>query len=389
MKAANRYFLLCLIFLGSWGCAPKSAKLQKSIVPPDKTLFETGSDYLKKSQYIKARLTFQTLINTYPDSDMAAESYFSIADSYYDEGGTENLLNAEEQYKNYIVFFPTSPKAALALLKMISGSMKMMHAPDRDPQYSHKALLYVNRLLEQYPDNEVVPIVRQYKAEIEENLALGDIGVARFYADKKNIAGVQGRLKDVIDNYPDFSGMDDVLFQFAGNLEKTENHDEAAIYYSKIASGFPFSKHFEESKQRLAALKKSLPAVDENVAAVNKSHQKVPEGFSPLNVFVKIGKEFGFVGQPDRFDEAMKIVKDEKIKAAEAAGGSGGESDHDQQSDDAGINALIRKSADGKTQVSTVLGTDPENAQQNAQPNKVTKKKVVNKNKRQSSKKSE
>jgi outer membrane assembly lipoprotein YfiO len=383
MKAANRYLLFCLIFLGSWGCAPKSAKLQKSVVPPDKTLYETGSDYLKKSQYIKARLTFQTLINTYPDSDMAAESYFAIADSYYDEGGTENLLNAEEQYKNYIVFFPTSPRAVDALLKMISGSMKMMHAPDRDQQYSYKALQYVNRLLDQYPDNEVVPIVKQYKAEIEETLALGDIGVARFYADKKNVAGEQGRLKAVIDNYPDFSGMDDVYFMYAGTFDKAGNPDEAAIYYSKIASGYPFSKHFEEAKQRLAALKKPLPTVDENAAAANKSHQKTPESFAPWDVFVKIGKEFGFVGPPDKYNEIKKIQKDQKIKAAEAAGGTGGDSG--QKGDDAGITAIIRKSADGKTEVSTVLGTDPENTPSN----NVTKKKPVNKNKRQGSKKTE
>jgi outer membrane assembly lipoprotein YfiO len=383
MKAANRYILISFIFLASWGCAPKSAKLQKSVVPPDKTLFETGSDYLKRSSFIKARLAFQTLINTYPDSDMAAESYFAIADSYYDEGGTENLLNAEEQYKNFIVFFPTSPKAVDALLKMISGSMKMMNAPDRDPQYSYKALQYVNKLLDQYPDNEVVPIVKQYKAEIEENLALKDIGVSRFYADKKNIAGAQGRLKEVIDSYPDYSGMDYALFQYAGNLEKTENPDEAAIYYSKIASSFPFSKHFEEAKQHLAALKKPLPAVDENAAAANKSHLKTPEGFSPWKPFVEIGKTFGFIGPPDRYDEVKRILKDEKIKAAEAAGATGGEGG--QKGDDAGINAYIRKSADGKTQVSTVLRTDPENPQSND----VTKKKAVNKNKRQGSKKTE
>ena len=54
-------------------------------------------------------------------------------------------------------------------------------------------------------------------------------------------------------------------------------------------------------------------------------------------------------------------------------------------SDDAGINAIIRKSADGKTEVSTVIEPDPENTQ----PNNVTKKKTVNKNKRQGNKQSE
>jgi TolA-binding protein len=56
---------------------------------------------MKKSQYIKARLAFRDSLNTYPDSEMAAESLFSIGDSFYDEGGTENLLQAEDQFKKY------------------------------------------------------------------------------------------------------------------------------------------------------------------------------------------------------------------------------------------------------------------------------------------------
>ena len=67
MRLTVRFFIFCLMLIGSWGCSQKSAKLQKSVVPPDKTLFETGSEYLEKSQFIKARLAFQTLINTYPD----------------------------------------------------------------------------------------------------------------------------------------------------------------------------------------------------------------------------------------------------------------------------------------------------------------------------------
>ncbi len=83
MRVIFRYGPIFLLLFSVWGCGQKGAKLQKSVVPPDKTLYETGSEFLKKSQYIKARLAFQTLINTYPDSDMAAESYLAIGDSFY------------------------------------------------------------------------------------------------------------------------------------------------------------------------------------------------------------------------------------------------------------------------------------------------------------------
>ena len=105
MRSMVRCVVVGALLILLSGCSQKSAKLQRSVVPPDKTLFETGSDYLDRSQYIRARLAFQTLISTYPDSEMTSLSYFAMADSFYEEGGTENLLQAEDQYKNFIIFY--------------------------------------------------------------------------------------------------------------------------------------------------------------------------------------------------------------------------------------------------------------------------------------------
>jgi outer membrane protein assembly factor BamD len=235
MQKFFKCLLMSLILAGLYGCGQKGAKLQKGLVPPDRTLFETGSEYLDKSQYIKARLAFQTLINTYPDSDLAADSYMSIGDSFYDEGGIENLLQAEDQYKNFIVFFPTSPKAPDAQMKVISLNMKMMRAPDRDQQYSYSAQREIKAFLDQYPGSDYAPIVRQLEAEVNEVLAKGNYGVGKFYADRGNFAGARSRYQEIIENYPLFSGIDDTYFLLGDALQKSDNPDEAAIYYGRIA----------------------------------------------------------------------------------------------------------------------------------------------------------
>ena len=132
MKAMLRYVFLCVILLYSLGSIQKGVKAQTTVVPADKTLYQTGQDYLKKSPYIKARLAFQTLMNFYPKSDTAPDALLAIGDSYYHEGGTENLLKAEDIYKNLIVSFPANPKAQDAELKIIALNAKMMNAPDSD-----------------------------------------------------------------------------------------------------------------------------------------------------------------------------------------------------------------------------------------------------------------
>jgi outer membrane assembly lipoprotein YfiO len=353
MKLKVRCVFVGAILIISNGCVQKSAKLQRSVVPPDKTLYETGSNYLKKSQYIKARLAFQNLISTYPDSDLAPLSYYSMADSFYEEGGTENLLQAEDQYKNFIVFYPKHPLAPDAQLKIISANMKNMRSPDRDPQFSEKALRAIEDFEKRFPDSDYIPIIRQFRVEVEENLALGDLGVGQFYADRGNYLGAIGRYQEIVDKYTNFSRMDDVYFRMANIWEKGgKTTDQAAQYYDKIVVGYPFSKFFEESKARLKSLGKPIPEVDKQLAVSNEARLKPDEGFSPLKPFIDFGKALGFVSAPDRYVEAKKALEEEKVKSAEALKtGKGGQTTEDIQ-----IETTIRKSASGETRDTITLG---------------------------------
>jgi outer membrane assembly lipoprotein YfiO len=381
MRAFARFILFSFLLSGLLGCGPKGAKLQKSVVPPDKTLFETGQEYLKKSQYIKARLAFQTLINTYTDSELSADSYLAIGDSYYNEGGTENLLQAEDQYKNFIIFFPTNPKAVDAQMKIVALNMKMMRSPDRDPSYSVKAEAAAKRLLEQFSDSDYVPIVTGYLKEIQENLAQGNFGVGRFYADKGNLLGAQSRYQEIVDKYQDFSLLDETYFRLADVLEKSKKADEAAVYYTRLAQAFPNSRYFEDAKSRLSALGKPVPAVDAQLAGLHAPKSKEGDGFSPLKPFISFAEALGFKGPPDRYEEAKKAVEDKKAEALLAAQAPK-PTDVVKTGDGILIETTIRKNASGQTETSTVLGSGSGNGTQTTtnnagkkQSNKKSKKK--------------
>jgi outer membrane assembly lipoprotein YfiO len=339
MKSVFRYILVGVILCHTVGCVQKSAKLQKSIAPPDKTLFETGSSYLKKGQYIKSRLAFQTLLNTYPDSDMATESFFAMGDSFYEEGGTENYLQAEDQYKNFIIFYPGSPKTADAQMKIISLNYKMMRSPDRDQQYARKTLQEIKIFEQRYADSDYLPIVRQLKVGVEDNLARGDYGVGQFYKQRQNPFGARLRFQEVIDQYKNFAEMDSVLFDQADLAQKSNNIEDAAKYYTKLAREYPFSKFYDETKMRLTALGKEIPAVDKALADANLARLKPDVGFSPLKPLIDFGKALGFVPLPDQYDKAKRSIDEEKAKAAKT--GTGGSA----EGSDIQIETIIKKSA--------------------------------------------
>ena len=85
---------------------------------PDKVLFDKAMDAMKHNRFDVARMTLQTLINTYPDSEFIARAKLAVGDSWYAEGGTASLAQAEQEYRDFETFFPNMPEAAEAQLKI-------------------------------------------------------------------------------------------------------------------------------------------------------------------------------------------------------------------------------------------------------------------------------
>ena len=107
-------------------CSGQDAKL------PDKALYDKAEDAIKHGRFDVGRLDLQTLLNTYPDSQFMMRAKLAIADSWYKEGGTAALTQAEQEYKDFITFFPNAPEAAEAQMRVGDIYFRQMDKPDRD-----------------------------------------------------------------------------------------------------------------------------------------------------------------------------------------------------------------------------------------------------------------
>ena len=65
---------------------------------PDKQLYDKSMDLMKRGHFDVARLDLQTLLNTYPDTQYQMRAKLAIADSWYREGGSAALTQAEAEY---------------------------------------------------------------------------------------------------------------------------------------------------------------------------------------------------------------------------------------------------------------------------------------------------
>ena len=290
--------LLGTVLLLAGGCRNKAVKNPLASVDskqPDKVLFDRAIDAMAKRKYDVARLSLQTLINTYPDSEFVARAKLGIGDSWYAEGGSAALAQAENEYKDFITFFPNMPEAAEAQLKVADIHYRQMEKADRDYTHAKRAEDEYRQVLLQYPDSKLAEQARVKLLEVQEILADREYRIGRFYYMRGSWAAAIARLKSVTDTYPLYSGADEALFML-GQAEEQEIDmirkipkaglpevaraklvkqytDAAEAAYDKIVTRYPVMPRADDAKARLKAMDLTVPTPTQEAIALNKKEQ--------------------------------------------------------------------------------------------------------------------
>ncbi len=158
--------------------------ITKNTEQPDKVLFDRAINDIEHSRYEIARLTLQTLINTYDSSEFLAKAKLAIADSWFREGGAHGLAQAEAEYKDFELFYPNMEESAEAQERVCDIHYKQMDKADRDPIHAIRAEDECRQLLMQYPNSKFAPETQQKLRNVQEVLAAHEYATATFYHHK-------------------------------------------------------------------------------------------------------------------------------------------------------------------------------------------------------------
>src|SRR5271154_586582 len=285
--------VLALLLALTVGCSNK-----KSVNPlanvgskqPDKVLFDKAMDAMKHNRFDVARMTLQTLIITYPDSEFIARAKLAVGDSWYAEGGTASLAQAEQEYRDFETFFPNMPEAAEAQLKIANIQYQQMEKADRDYTHAKRAEEEYRNLIMQYPDNpKLVKEGKQRLLEVQEVLADREFGIGKFYYYRLSYPASIARLQSLVDKYPLYSRADEALFLLGQNYEGQmtrvqatpvcdaknlprgclpEKYKGAYIAdltkhasenYAKILTRYPLMDRSDDAPKRMEALHQPVP----------------------------------------------------------------------------------------------------------------------------------
>jgi len=265
---------------------------------PDKELFDRAMVAMKKGKFDIARLDLQTLLNTYPDSEYQMRAKLAIGDTWYKEGGTAAMQQAEEEYKDFITFFPDKPEAAEAQMKVADIYYKQMEKPDRDPTNAIRAQEEYRAMILQYPDSSLIPQAKQRLREVQEVLGDHEFDIGSFYQTRMNYAAATARLQSVIDTYPLYSRVDEALLDvgdaYAAQARNIANmrldpaakerlekvfKNRAAQAYDRVVVEYPMASHADDARDRLEAMNMPVPQPTQeqiaNSAAIEQSRAPV------------------------------------------------------------------------------------------------------------------
>ena len=341
--------LLCVLALAV-GCTNKKVSNPLANVgskQPDKVLFDRAMDAMKHNRFDVARLTLETMINTYPDSEYIARAKLAVADSWYAEGGSTSLSQAEIQYKDFITFFPNMPEAAEAQLKIANIHYQQMEKPDRDYTHARRAEDEYRQLIMQFPDSKLLPEAKQRLLEVQEVLAEREFRVGRFYYLRESYPAAIARLRSVVDRYPLYSQADEALYllgqAYEGEIAMVRSRkgnevakarmiqeftNGAAESYSRIVTRYPLMNRMEDAKARLEALHQPVPKPTKTAVAQNKAEE---DSRRETGMFGRVMRNFQKhpdvaqatkVGDPTLVDPQMVSATEVVQKAANAMRGT-------------------------------------------------------------------
>src|SRR5688500_3668250 len=222
---------------------------------PDRFLYDRGLEAPKERDWLEAREYFRQVVDNYPGSPLRADAKLGVGDSYLGERSAESLVLADTEYREFLTFYPTHPRADYAQFKLAMSYFEQMRAPDRDQTSTRDALRELQTFLDRFPSSPLVPEARQRWREARDRLSEHNFRVGQLYYRMQVYAGALSRFQEVLKEDPGFTGRDQIYFYLGELYFRADKPAEAVPYYARLVKEFVESEYLERARQRLQELK--------------------------------------------------------------------------------------------------------------------------------------
>jgi outer membrane protein assembly factor BamD len=244
------------------GCAASQSQVPPGTAEADKFLFDRGQEELKERRWLRAREFFRQIVDNYPQSPFRPDAKLAVGDSYIGEDTAESLLLGVNEFREFLTFFPTNPRADYAQYRLAFAYSEQMLAADRDQTATRDTIKELQVFLDRYPNSALVPDARKLMRQAQDRLSESGYRIGLTYYRMRHYLGAIDRFREVLKLDPEYTARDAVYFHLAESLLAIGKQSpdkskaaEALPYYERILQEFEQSQYMEDARKRIAELK--------------------------------------------------------------------------------------------------------------------------------------
>lgn len=255
MKIRHLYFLLTVLAVsGLFSCKSSYQKLLKS---SDYDLKQRkAKEYYNKGQYVKAIPLFEELIGILKGTQDVEDYYYFYPYCYYGQG---DYQFASYYFKNFVEYYPRSPRAEDARFMAAYCNYKLSPVVELDQEYTGKAIESFQLFANAYPESELIPEVNEIMDKMRVKLERKAHRAARLYFDMKDYLSAATALNNLLLEYPETESKEEVqflimksYFLYAENSIREKQEERYNLFvngYTDFIEKYPESKKLNEAEQ--------------------------------------------------------------------------------------------------------------------------------------------
>jgi outer membrane protein assembly factor BamD len=271
-RASRVLFAASVLAVFALSALSAACSRNKDIVPTgilegDKYLMERATELIGKKKWYQAREYFRQLVDNYPQSNYRPDAKLGLGDTYLGEKSAESLVLAQNEYREFLTFYPTNARADYAQFKLGMCHFQQMLAPDRDQTETREAVAELALFVQRYPNSALLEGARQKLRQAQNRLSESEYKVGYFYWRNKWYPGAIDRFRTLLKVDPEYPRRDAVYYHLGDSLVKMGRRAEAVPYFDRLV------KEFEES-QYLAKAQLAMKEPVETPAAPVKQSEK-------------------------------------------------------------------------------------------------------------------
>jgi outer membrane protein assembly factor BamD len=179
---------------------------------------------------------------------------------------------AINEYREFLSYYPTHPRADYAQFKLGMSYFYQMHGADRDQTQTDEAITELTHFVEQYPKSALYEEGAKRLREARDRKSDADFRVGYFYMRTGRFPPAAiDRFKAILKNDPEYTRRDSVYFYLAQALIRMKRETEALPYLNRLIEEFESSEHLEDAKKLVETLKADMEKKARNGSLSNES----------------------------------------------------------------------------------------------------------------------